>query len=99
MSQTHDSAEPSFGMHEASRREKLRKIAELGHDPWGSRFDEYQSIADIRAKEGEIVVLAPAEPATETSRGKQAEERGPRVRAAGRIMLMRPTGKLIFLEI
>ena len=27
-------------MHEASRREKMRKIEELGLDPWGSRFDD-----------------------------------------------------------
>lgn len=34
---------------EASRSEKLRKIEELGIDPWGSRFDGHQPIASIRA--------------------------------------------------
>jgi len=34
---------------EASRAEKLRRIEELGVDPWGQRFDAHQSIATIRA--------------------------------------------------
>src|SRR3712207_6828855 len=39
---------------ESSRREKLRRIVELGRDPWGSRFDDHAAIADIRARAGEI---------------------------------------------
>jgi lysyl-tRNA synthetase class 2 len=35
--------------YEASRAEKLRRIAELGLDPWGSRFDGHQPISHIRA--------------------------------------------------
>lgn len=34
---------------EASRTDKLRRIADLGLDPWGSRFDHHQPIAAIRA--------------------------------------------------
>jgi lysyl-tRNA synthetase class 2 len=34
---------------EASRSEKLRRIEELGLDPWGGRFDDHQPIAAIRA--------------------------------------------------
>jgi lysyl-tRNA synthetase class 2 len=34
---------------EASRFEKLRRIEELGIDPWGGRFDGHRPIADIRA--------------------------------------------------
>ncbi len=34
---------------EASRTEKLRRIEELGIDPWGRRFDGHQPIASIRA--------------------------------------------------
>ncbi len=34
---------------EASRLEKLRRIEELGLDPWGQRFDGHQAIAAIRA--------------------------------------------------
>jgi lysyl-tRNA synthetase class 2 len=32
---------------EANRAEKLRKIEELGLDPWGERFDGHQPIGDI----------------------------------------------------
>ena len=34
---------------ELSRTEKLRRIEELGLDPWGGRFDNHQPIATIRA--------------------------------------------------
>ena len=71
---------------EASRRDKLKSLTELGHDPWGQRFDRHQAIADIRACEGEI---------QETDQGP----RGPKVRAAGRIMLQRSAGKLLFVDI
>ena len=33
---------------ESSRLEKLRKIEELGIDPWGARFDNHQPISAIR---------------------------------------------------
>jgi lysyl-tRNA synthetase class 2 len=84
------------GMLEESRRQKLQKIAELGHDPWGQRFDGHMPIADIRAREEEIVVETlpfGAEP------GQQPEQHGPKVRAAGRILLQRKQGKLLFLTI
>src|SRR5262245_40053356 len=34
---------------EASRLDKLRRIEELGIDPWGGRFDGHQPIEEIRA--------------------------------------------------
>ncbi len=78
---------------EAARREKLQKIRQLGLDPWGQRFDGHQPIGELRAREGEIVVEPPAE-------GERHErQRGPKVRAAGRIMLQRRAGKAIFLDI
>jgi len=80
---------------EAARREKLRKIEEMGIDPWGGRFDQQQPIGEIRAREGEITL----EPTGDCATGRLPEERGPRVRAAGRIVLKRPAGKLIFLDI
>ncbi len=83
------------GMHEASRREKLRKIQELGVDPWGGRFDDVAPIGEIRARESEIV----AEPPAEGAEARGPVQRGPRVRAAGRIVLRRKKGKLIFLDI
>ena len=51
---TPDDSAGSAGL-EAARRDKLRKIQELGHDPWGGRFDDRQLIADIRSKAAEIV--------------------------------------------
>jgi lysyl-tRNA synthetase, class II len=88
-----ESSEHSGDALEAARREKLRKITELGIDPWGGRFDDYSAIGEIRAREGEITTDSPAE-------GQQhGEQHGPRVRAAGRIVLMRDTGKLIFADI
>ncbi len=39
---------------EAARRDKLGKIAELGHDPWGGRFDDRQWIGEITARAGEV---------------------------------------------
>lgn len=35
---------------EAARLEKLKRIVELGHDPYGQRFDDHQAISEVRAK-------------------------------------------------
>src|SRR6185312_17413830 len=71
---------------EAIRFEKLGKIAALGHDPWGQRFDGHQAIADIRA------LTVPE--------GAGANEiQGPAVRVAGRISLRRGQGKVNFLQL
>lgn len=84
----------SPGMHERARRDKLQKLESLGVDPWGQRFDGHQAIADIRGREAEITVEAAA------AEGKQRPpEHGPKVRAAGRIVLQRLQGKLIFLTL
>ncbi len=88
----HDS-DSSGDALEAARREKLRKIIELGVDPWGGRFDNYSPIGEIRSRESEIVATPP-QPGE-----RHGEQHGPRVRAAGRIVLMRDTGKLIFADI
>ena len=99
---------------EAARREKLRKIRELGVDPWGSRFDDHLPIGDIRAREDEIsgengvrnrLCEAPSGPFRQTvpdtvfTTGKPPEQHGPKVRAAGRIVLRRPSGKIHWLQI
>ncbi len=70
------------------RMEKLRKIAELGVDPWGQRFDGHQAIGDVRA-------LAPP---NEPGPGGETPP-GPAVRIAGRIMLRRGQGKVNFLQL
>jgi len=82
-------------IHEAARREKLARLVELGIDPYGRRFDDHLSIGSIRAREGEIEEI----PIPEGSDQRQAEQHGPKVRAAGRIVLQRKKGKLIFLDI
>ena len=72
---------------EAVRMEKLRRIADLGLDPWGGRFDGHQAIAKVR----ELSVPKAPE-------GQQAEP-GPAVRVAGRIVLKRGQGKVVFLDL
>jgi lysyl-tRNA synthetase class 2 len=70
---------------EGARLEKLQRIAELGLDPWGGRFDGHQAIAAVRA--------------IDTPRDPGSEHAGPLVRVAGRIMLRRGQGKVFFLEL
>jgi lysyl-tRNA synthetase class 2 len=100
--------------HEAARREKLRKITELGHDPWGTRFENRSLIGDLRARRGEIhfakeggqhiaIPDREAQPDLDfrgwlQDQGK-GEMTGPKVRAAGRIVLSRDAGKLKFINI
>ncbi len=70
--------------HEVSRAEKLRRIEELGIDPWGGRFDGHMPIAEVRQRPAVPFEQNPIE----------------RVRAAGRIVLRRIQGKgLHFLVI
>jgi lysyl-tRNA synthetase class 2 len=106
---------PAGGDWESSRRDKLRRIVELGHDPWGTRFDGHTPIEGIRARAGEIVYrrqdgrdvpLPDLDAAREGFDFRQwlAEEGpgemvGPQVRAAGRIVLHRDKGKLQFIDI
>lgn len=80
---------------EAARRDKLRRIIELGHDPFGGRFDGCEPIGRIRDRESEIVVPTPGQ----CEVGATAQQRGPKVRAAGRILLQRKAGKLVFLDL
>ena len=103
------------GDWESARRAKLQKVVELGHDPWGSRFDDHAPIADIRARAGEIFyrlqdgreVPLPdfAAGAAEFDFRKwladqgPGEMHGPQVRAAGRIVLHRDKGKLQFIDL
>ncbi len=98
------SEKPAPGSHEASRREKLRKIEELGCDPWGQRFDGHQPLGEIRERQGEIQITPPTAEAIRAAeerggRPPQPEMQGPSVRAAGRVMLQRKKGKLIFIDI
>jgi lysyl-tRNA synthetase class 2 len=69
---------------EKARRDKLAKLVTLGIDPWGQRFDDALPIAEVRAR-GESIA-------------SDAED-GPTVRVAGRIMLQRSAGSLVFLSL
>jgi lysyl-tRNA synthetase class 2 len=108
-------SEPPAGSLEMARRAKLSKIAEMGIDPWGQRFDERLAIGDVRGRAGEIkyrlesgeeLDLPDLDNAPEnfdfrtwrSEKGK-GEITGPEVRVAGRIVLQRPTGKLIFINL
>jgi len=50
-----DSQRPAPDRFEKARLEKLAKIEQLGHDPWGQRFDDHRAIQTVRE-------LAPEEP-------------------------------------
>ncbi|NQW48291.1 MAG: lysine--tRNA ligase [Planctomycetes bacterium] len=71
---------------EKSRRDKLDKLRSLGIDPWGHRYDGAQPIADVRT------AAAALDPAPDFSGG-------PTVRVAGRIMLLRSAGSLVFIDL
>ena len=99
---------------EESRRTNLNRIIELGIDPWGQRFDDRDMIGDIQERVGEIRFVTESGDEVELpgdseldgqsfrdwckSQGKGSMT-GPKVRAAGRILLHRDKGKLQFIDI
>ena len=97
----------------AARRHKLEEIVKRGIDPWGSRFDDRLLVGQCRERIGEIQFQTAAGETLELpdvesdevdyrqwkSDNGPGEEIGPKVRVAGRILLSRPTGKLIFMNI
>jgi len=100
---SNDEVSGSGAVLEASRRDKLRKIEEMGIDPWGSRFDDKSPIAEVRAREsdgvsgrstdGELI-----DPPIDAEKQDKIQK-GPKVRIAGRIILHRKKGKLMFLDL
>lgn len=96
-----------------ARREKMRQIQEKGIDPFGSRFDNRALIGQCHERASEVkwtkadgtdVPLPDFEDENLEYRQWKAdngpgEESGPTVRIAGRIMLQRGQGKLIFLTL
>lgn len=71
----------------ADRRVKLGKLRALGVDPYGGRFQGARTHADIRSASDSLTL-----PAGEISDDPQAV-----FRAAGRVILQRDIGKLMFL--
>ena len=99
---------------EEARRAKLQRIAEMGLDPWGQRFDDRASVQSVRDRIGEaklklesgdVVELPNLEADPEFDfrawMGQQGKGQmtGPMVRVAGRIMSNRDTGKLMFIDL
>ena len=71
---------------EQVRIEKLRKLEALGVDPWGQRFDDRTRIADIVRQIDETI----------PDKGVTSETRA---RTAGRILALRDTGKVYFIDL
>ena len=96
-----------------ARRNNLQAIINLGVDPYGGRFDDRDLIGQCRQRAGEVQFRTAAGDTLDLpdfdaddldyrqwkSDHGPGEEIGPTVRVSGRIALMRPTGKLIFMNI
>jgi lysyl-tRNA synthetase class 2 len=103
-STTHDDVHPL----EAQRRENRAAVAALGADPYGSRTDGLVSLAEAFARYDEVsdqaLSAAQAEAKARqkddpTFRLDGSEDRRPRVAVAGRVMLRRDGGKLIWMNL
>ncbi len=107
-------AKKELGVHQAARLDKLKKIEGMGIDPWGHSFAERELIGSVRDRSSEVrfktnagreLQLPNLDGADKIdyrqwkSDQGPGEEIGPRVRVAGRIVLMRPTGKLVFINL
>lgn len=111
--ESNDAANAALSNPRVARREKLKQIAQRGIDPWGSRFDDRSFIGDVRDRAGEVQFVTEAGESLALpdfdaadldyrqwkSDHGPGQETGPQVRVAGRIMLSRLKGKLIFLDI
>lgn len=91
----------------------MKQLIEKGIDPFGSRFDDRTLAGECREKAGQIKFVK--EDGTEIalpdldsgdvdyrqwkSENQPGGEVGPTVRVSGRIMLLRDTGKLIFVTL
>jgi len=69
------------------RLKKLAKLRELGVDPYGGRFDDVESVTGVRGR-GEALDIDPG-----------VTPDGERARVAGRVVLQRVMGNLVFLTI
>ncbi len=69
-----------------ARREKLKKLKELGVDPWGQRYDRTDSSKSCREK-------------AKDKTNEELEANKIEVKVAGRIMFLRKMGKASFLNI
>lgn len=86
-----DNAPESPHRLESQRREKRDAIAALGLDPYGQRTDDLLPLDRARALYDEG-----ADAAAQSGEGP---DNRPRVRVAGRVMLLRDNGKLIWMQL
>jgi lysyl-tRNA synthetase class 2 len=80
----HPDARNPGGSLEAARRDKLEKLKGLGIDPWGHRYDGAMPIREVRGH-GDAL--------------EKTDDNGPTVRVAGRILLLRSAGSLVFITL
>ena len=97
---------------EEARRAKLERIAAMGHDPWGQRFDGRSAIQAVRDRIGESKLKLESGEEVDLpevdcdfdfrawmkEQGK-GQMTGPTVRVAGRIMSNRDKGKVMFIDL
>lgn len=92
--------EPSPGRLEAQRRANREAMRSLGIDPYGERTSGLRTIAQARdLYDAEADSAYQSSAAAAKSGGAPAEDRRPRVKVAGRIVLKRDGGKLVWLQL
>ncbi|MBI1375847.1 MAG: lysine--tRNA ligase [Phycisphaera sp.] len=80
------------GNPEADRRVKIEKLRdEIGIDPFGRRVDGIVSLDEARGRYDKV--------ADEAQKADPADDRRPVVRVAGRVVLHRDIGKLVFMTL
>ncbi|MEO0483963.1 MAG: lysine--tRNA ligase [Planctomycetota bacterium] len=80
---------------EAQRRANRDAVTELGLDPYGGRTDDLLSLADAHARYDEAADTEHQE----KGKGDGFVDRRPIVKVAGRVMLHRDGGKLIWMNL
>lgn len=92
-----DAAPSAEALHELElqRRRNRDAMRDLGAEPYGRRVDDLLSLADARARYDE------AADADHQAHGKDEgfTDRRPVVRVAGRVMLHRDNGKLVWMQL
>jgi lysyl-tRNA synthetase class 2 len=83
-----DNKEPLANRFEQAREEKLRAVRAMGIDPYGGRYEGAEPAAQIRARYKDGDETQPFD-----------EAQGGRANCAGRIVLLRDIGKLIFITL
>src|SRR2546421_2120643 len=72
--------EQKAGKYEQERRAKMRRLGEIGADPFGGHEEGLSSLAKVRAQH----------------KAERGQDGGPAVKTAGRIIFVRDIGKLQF---